>query len=417
MKKDVKKALNQAIDRLPHPTFEDIADAPVKKLEAMDFITRQEPAERKRNRRAVYRLAFSVCMCLMLTVVGSQYVRRNLLVDSVIDLDVNPSFEITSNKKDHVLHVKGLNSEAEELLNGRSYRGWEVNETVEALIISLDDSQYINTERNTILLSVSSRDKNKAEQMKTELYDCINQTLSQTGTKSVVVRQNRSDDKQLAQKAGRYQISSGKMQLVEKLTRQVPELQEEDLANAPVEELYRILRQQEADIPDWLEIDDDDWYDDDDDSDDDDSNDGDSDDGDTDDDDTDDDPDESKPDIGERRESNGARSNQPDGAAQEQKNVKTPGMNRPRHDEESREPDHSERGKEDAEDDDDGDDDGGHSMSEEHGGNEDDDDDSDQEFENRDGRDDDDGDDREQEIHDNDDSDDDDSDDDDSDDD
>lgn len=353
MKKDVKKALNQAIDRLPHPTFEDIADAPVEKLEAMDFITRQEPAERKRNRRAVYRLAFSVCMCLMLTVgIGSQYVRRNLLVDSVIDLDVNPSFEITSNKKDHVLHVKGLNSEAEELLNGRSYRGWEVNETVEALIISLDDSQYINTERNTILLSVSSRDKNKAEQMKTELYDCINQTLSQTGTKSVVVRQNRSDDKQLAQKAGRYQISSGKMQLVEKLTRQVPELQEEDLANAPVEELYRILRQQEADIPDWLEIDDDDWYDDDDDSDDDDSNDGDSDDGDTD-----DDPDESKPDIGERRESNDARSNQPDGAAQGQKNVKTPGMNRPRHDEESREPDHSERGKEDAEDDDDGDDD------------------------------------------------------------
>lgn len=413
MKKDVKKALNQAIDRLPHPTFEDIADAPVKKLEAMDFITRQEPAERKRNRRAVYRLAFSVCMCLMLTVgIGSQYVRRNLLVDSVIDLDVNPSFEITSNKKDHVLHVKGLNSEAEELLNGRSYRGWEVNETVEALIISLDDSQFINTERNTILLSVSSRDKNKAEQMKTELYDCINQTLSQTGTKSVVVRQNRSDDKQLAQKAGRYQISSGKMQLVEKLTRQVPELQEEDLANAPVEELYRILRQQEADIPDWLEIDDDDWYDDDDDSDDDDSDDGDSDDGDTD-----DDPDESKPDIGGRRESNDARSNQPDGAEQEQKNVKTPGMNRPRHDEESREPDRSERGKEDAEDDDDGDDDGGHSMSEEHGGNEDDDDDRDQEFENRDGRDNDDRDDREQEIHDNDDSDDDDSDDDDSDDD
>lgn len=264
MKKDVKQSLNQAIDRLPHPTFEEIADTPVEKMEKMDAITRQTPAERKRRLGSVYRLAVPACLSLMLAAgLGNQYVRQNLMVDSVIDIDVNPSFEITSNKKDRVLQVEGLNAEAADLLKGRNYKGWEVNEAVEALLITLDDGRYLDAERNTILLSVSSKDTRKAERMRNELDQWISQVLSDAGIRPVVVRQERSEDEQLAQKAVQYQISPGKMQLVEALTRQEPSLQEETLAQAPVEELYRILRQQEKAVPDWLEVDEEDWYDDD----------------------------------------------------------------------------------------------------------------------------------------------------------
>ena len=261
MKTDIETSLNRAVDRMPHPTFADIADPPVKKMEEMDYITRQEPIRRRNPILGFYRYAVPALLCLLLVLPGARYVNRNLVTDSVIDLDVNPSIEITVNQKESVLKVSGINEDAKAILGSKDYRGWTVEAAVEDIVILLNQKDYISKDKNTILLSVSSRSAERAERVKQEVYDSIGRAFGGTDVKPVVIRQNRTESKDIRRKASQHLISPGKMQLIEELAKQAPDLSEDELAQKPVEELYRMIRSGRTEIPDWLEIDEDDWDD------------------------------------------------------------------------------------------------------------------------------------------------------------
>ena len=152
MKTDLKQSLNRAVDQLPHTSFRDIADPPVIKMETMDRFAAQEEKSRRKDWKQFYRYAVPVFLCLLLLLPGFGYVRSNLLVDGIIDLDVNPSIEITINRRDRVLQVTGLNEEAVEILAGTDYRTWDVRDAVSDLILRLNDKQYISRNQRTVLL-------------------------------------------------------------------------------------------------------------------------------------------------------------------------------------------------------------------------------------------------------------------------
>lgn len=273
MKTDLKQSLNRAVDQLPHPSFRDIADPPVIKMETMDRFAAQEEKSRRKDWKQFYRYAVPVFLCLLLLLPGFGYVRSNLLVDGIIDLDVNPSIEITINRRDRVLQVTGLNEEAVEILAGTDYRTWDVRDAVGDLILRLNDKQYISRNQRTVLLSVDSKNPEKAERIKQELSASIEAALAGTEIQPLVVRQSRPKDRDLQKRANEYHISSGKMRLVEEAARKAPDRDERELAGTAVDELYRLLRNGGGGRPDWLETDrdaDEDWDSDDQDGDDDD---------------------------------------------------------------------------------------------------------------------------------------------------
>lgn len=271
MKTDLKQSLNRAVDQLPHPSFRDIADPPVIKMETMDRFAAQEEKSRRKDWKQFYRYAVPVFLCLLLLLPGFGYVRSNLLVDGIIDLDVNPSIEITINRRDRVLQVTGLNEEAVEILAGTDYRTWDVRDAVGDLILRLNDKQYISRNQRTVLLSVDSKNPEKAERIKQELSASIEAALAGTEIQPLVVRQSRPKDRDLQKRANEYHISSGKMRLVEEAARKAPDRDERELAGTAVDELYRLLRNGGGGRPDWLETDRDaDWDSDDQDGDDDD---------------------------------------------------------------------------------------------------------------------------------------------------
>ena len=273
MKTDLKQSLNRAVDQLPHPSFRDIADPPVIKMETMDRFAVQEEKSRRKDWKQFYRYAVPVFLCLLLLLPGFGYVRSNLLVDGIIDLDVNPSIEITINRRDRVLQVTGLNEEAVEILAGTDYRTWDVRDAVGDLILRLNDKQYISRNQRTVLLSVDSKNPEKAERIKQELSASIEAALAGTEIQPLVVRQSRPKDRDLQKRANEYHISSGKLRLVEEAARKAPDRDERELAGTAVDELYHLLRNGGGGRPDWLETDrdaDEDWDSDDQDGDDDD---------------------------------------------------------------------------------------------------------------------------------------------------
>ena len=255
MKTDLKQSLNRAVDQLPHPSFRDIADPPVIKMETMDRFAVQEEKSRRKDWKQFYRYAVPVFLCLLLLLPGFGYVRSNLLVDGIIDLDVNPSIEITINRRDRVLQVTGLNEEAVEILAGTDYRTWDVRDAVGDLILRLNDKQYISRNQRTVLLSVDSKNPEKAERIKQELSASIEAALAGTEIQPLVVRQSRPKDRDLQKRANEYHISSGKMRLVEEAARKAPDRDERELAGTAVDELYHLLRNGGGGRPDWLETD------------------------------------------------------------------------------------------------------------------------------------------------------------------
>lgn len=55
--------------------------------------------------------AAAACLVIVATAVGTPYYINNFVPESFVDIDVNPSVEITTNKKDNVLDVVATNSD------------------------------------------------------------------------------------------------------------------------------------------------------------------------------------------------------------------------------------------------------------------------------------------------------------------
>lgn len=305
----INQSLNRAVSQLPQPSLQKIIDTPVVKMERMDDITGQEPLKggwfcRLCSPVQVRRMA-AVCGCAVFFLaagIGGVYSYQNLMVDSIVDMDVNPSFELKINKKDRVLSFVPLNEDAVQAAEGHTYKDWNIEEAVKDLYRIMEEKAYLTDDRKTVLISVENKNPNRVDQLQSQLSACIRKTAEESKRTVHIVTQEKKKDGALDQTALNYHISSGKLQFIRMMTAAYPDLDEMTLSRMSMEELYRIIFEREKEKPVWLQMDEEDWNEykeemrkakygdrdssddrDDDDFDDDDSDDGDSDDNDSDD--------------------------------------------------------------------------------------------------------------------------------------
>lgn len=261
MKNQLERSLKNAVNSMPHPSFEKIASVQVKKMEQMDFITRQEPEKsfRERSGRIARLSAACLAFCFFLVFGGGWYT-QNLLVYNIIDLDVNPSFELKTNKKEQVLSLRGCNEEAAALLEGTSYKNMTVDDAVESLIALLQEKNYISKNQKTVLLTVGSRNDTGGAELKNRLSGKIKDTLKTSGVNPVIIRQTMSprtgtDGKEIQKESQEWSVSEGKLQLIRQVIQNDAEQSIENLVSMPVEQLWDILNSQSESLPGEIEVD------------------------------------------------------------------------------------------------------------------------------------------------------------------
>ena len=262
----IKKSLNRAVDQLPQPSLQKIMDTPVVKMEQMDTATRQEPLKNswfhKLCSPAQVRHVAAVCGCLLFFFaagIGGVYSYENILVDSIVDMDVNPSFELKINKKDRVLSFTPLNEDAAQAAEGHTYKDWNVEDAVKDLYRIMEEKEYLTDDRRTVLISVENKNPNRVSQLQSQLSDCIRKTAEESKKTVRIVTQEKKKDQALNQTAQNYHISSGKLQFIRMMTAAYPDLDEKTLSKMSMEELYRIIFDREKEKPAWLQIDEEDW--------------------------------------------------------------------------------------------------------------------------------------------------------------
>lgn len=131
-------------------------------------------------------------------------------MESVIGLDVNPSIEISVNRKDEILEAEPLNDDGAEVLADMDLDGVDLNIGVNAIIGSMVRCGYLDELDNAILVTVSNDDREKASVLRQDVVTDIESSLEAHKVNAVVYDQQATDMKEITEISNQYGISYGK---------------------------------------------------------------------------------------------------------------------------------------------------------------------------------------------------------------
>lgn len=220
-------------------------------LDRIDLSTpqiKEETSDRSEKlvaiRRRMTAVLAAACFCVV-ALLGGTYTYRNQKVDSVIGIDVNPSVELSVNRKNKVLEAQALNGDAEKIMEGMDLKGVDLKVAVNAVIGSMATNGYFNElADNAILVTVSNDSMKKAASLRTSVVSDIKTTLEEKKLKAVVYDQQAVEEDQVKQLAKEYGISYGKAYFLKELISQNSSLTMEDmkeLAPLTMEEIAKVI--------------------------------------------------------------------------------------------------------------------------------------------------------------------------------
>ena len=212
-------------------------------MEVLQGGAEEKPAARrsgKAKRPAWFRQLTVAAACLIVVLGGvwgfSGYNAAHA-VDSIISLDVNPSIEIIMNSKDRVLDVVAGNEDAEKVIGDMDFKGTDIDVAINAIIGSMMRNGYLSEMKNSILVSVDNKDKEKGEALRVKLMDEISDIMDQGHVEGAILGQVVEEDHDLEDLAEQYGISVGKARLIARIIESNPKYAFGDLAKLSINEL------------------------------------------------------------------------------------------------------------------------------------------------------------------------------------
>ena len=224
-------------------------------LEVREEARRQEKivdisAPPKRKRRGWKNFAAAVAAALVLVIGGGSFFgwRYANAPDSLVDIDVNPSVQLTVSRNEKVLNCEALNADGTEIIDGMDLQGTPLNVAVNALIGSMVQHGYIDDLKNSVLITVENKDAAKAQALQESLMADVNGLLAGESVEASVMGQTiTSRDQSLSSLAETYGISEGKAALIQRILDTDPTLTFESLAGLSVNDLSLLLQAKQAD--------------------------------------------------------------------------------------------------------------------------------------------------------------------------
>lgn len=210
--------------------------------------------------------ALAIAACFLLMIIGSYGVYGYVNPVTYVTLDINPSVELCLNRYNLVLKVRGLNDDGNVIVgSGKEYRHTKLEKAFNMLFISAKESNYLNTDKNTVMLTVSNIkdsispniEKKLKEIAETELKT-INEELQKTPRqepgngitsvesldkpvleeeKYVVIVENTTFEKH--KEAKKKNISQGKLVLYDKLKKVKPDAALNHVKEASVAQIIK----------------------------------------------------------------------------------------------------------------------------------------------------------------------------------
>ena len=208
--------------------------------------------------KTVMQLA-AACVALVLLVGGIFYYRGNLMVDSLVDLDVNPGIELLTNQKNRVLKGYATNSDGEKVLSGMDLQNVDLQVALNAIVGSMVQQGYMTKDTKGVLVTVQNKDQKKADNLRKLVVKEMEIALSTEDMNAAVFHQVISSQNNNASAfARKNNISLGKAVFVLNLANKASSLNAKELAKMKISEIAKLVADKNIDIRDIIEYDSDD---------------------------------------------------------------------------------------------------------------------------------------------------------------
>lgn len=225
--RQIELHLKSAVDALT-PDVLDRIDLSTPQMEALE--QDQAAILRLQRRMRGFAAVAAACICLVFTGGGACYYHmENGRVESVIGIDVNPSVEISINRKERVLEARALNEDAAAIMEGMDLKGVDLNVAVNAVVGSMVTHGYLDDLDNAILVTVSNDSVRKAKELRASVVGDVERTLKENQVEAVVYDQQVIEDEEMEALAREYGISYGKAYFLKELIDQNDSLDIKDM--------------------------------------------------------------------------------------------------------------------------------------------------------------------------------------------
>lgn len=159
---------------------------------------------------------------------------------SYIDIDINPSVEITANIYNKIIKVEALNEDGSKILSDVDYRNKSIENGVEQILQNAIEEGYIKeNDENAVMLTVSSKDENRAAEVEKNLQTAVEAELKPVQADTKILVEKVTEQKRV--EAKKQEISPGKLVLIEKLKEEKPDVKVEEYKNAPVKDIVKSI--------------------------------------------------------------------------------------------------------------------------------------------------------------------------------
>lgn len=147
-----------------------------------------------------------------------------------INIDINPSVELSVNRFDRIIMVSSLNCDGRELVESVSLQAKRFESGIEIVMDEAKEKGYLEDEED-VLISISSSDEKRTEKTMSEIRENV--------STSVEILTFDTDERNSAVDEG---LSPGKKSIIEKVMESGTDLDTEELADASVKELMQKVK-------------------------------------------------------------------------------------------------------------------------------------------------------------------------------
>ncbi len=243
--------ISSAFDEMiPEDTFEKITA----KIPAREERTRISMTKKKNNLIRIL-LPFAACLLLAVGIGGGIFYGNNFVVESVIDIDVNPSVEITANKNDKVIEVSALNEDAKIIIGDMDLRKTDLNVAVNAIVGSMVKNGYVVNDENGILVTVLNDNTEKADALRKEIMTDIDSALKENNADASVINQTVNKTDAAEKFANDNNISLGKAVFIMNIASKDSSLEPVELSKMSISEIAALVHKHHIDISDIADYD------------------------------------------------------------------------------------------------------------------------------------------------------------------
>ena len=174
---------------------------------------------------------------------------------AVIDIDVNPSVEITVDTADRICAVTAVNTDAALLLSDLTLTQQPLEDGVKTLFGALVTHGYVSDGSNPVLVTVQSGDAAEADRLHALVNNGVDAAMAQHNLTASVANQTVTTFDEVAQFAQKHGISNGKAAFILKLAEQDPRLEAEKLADHAFSVLAAIAQHENVPLGELVDYD------------------------------------------------------------------------------------------------------------------------------------------------------------------